>query len=94
MNVRVVRFTDVTDAQLNTMLARIKRGEGPPEGMRYARMEVLYDPDARTAVVVQRFDDAADLEAAASTFAAMDPGETPGTRASVDVCEQVLDLTP
>ena len=94
MNVRVVRFTDVTDAQLNTMLARIKRGEGPPDGMSFARIEVLYDAGDRTAVVVQRFDSAEELEAAAKTLAAMDPGETPGTRASVDVCEQVLDLTP
>jgi hypothetical protein len=94
MNVRVVRFTDVTPAQLTAMLARISRGEGPPEGMKLARLEVLHDPGARTAVVLQRFDSAEDMEEAAKVLAAMDPQETPGSRSSVDVCEQVLDLAP
>ena len=93
MNVRVVRFTDVTDAQMNTMLTRINAGEGPPDGTNFAGLEVLYDADAHTAVVVQRFDSADDLETAARVLAAMDPGETPGTRASVDVCAQMLELT-
>ena len=31
---------------------------------------------------------------AAKIFGAMDPGETPGVRASVDSCEVLLDLTP
>jgi len=94
MNVRVVRFTDVSPDQLNAMLDRVKREEGPREAMRFARLEVLHDADAATAVVVQRYDTESDLEEAARVLAAMDPLETPGRRASVDVCEQVLDLTP
>jgi hypothetical protein len=32
------------------------------------------------------------LEAGARVFAAMDPSETPGTRAAVDLCEVKIDL--
>ena len=31
------------------------------------------------------------MTAGARAFSAMDPGETPGTRASVDVCDVELD---
>jgi hypothetical protein len=31
------------------------------------------------------------MRAGAEAFAAMDPGETPGTRVSVDMCELKLD---
>jgi uncharacterized protein (UPF0335 family) len=92
MNVRVVRFTDVTPEQLNAMVARVEREEGPREAMKFSRLEVFHDAGSGTAVVVQRYDSQADMEEAARVLQAMDPNETPGTRASVDTCEQVLDL--
>jgi hypothetical protein len=53
---------------------------------------MLFDADQGTAVVLQLFDSAEDLRTGAEAFAAMDPGETPGTRVSVDMCEVKLEL--
>ena len=55
-------------------------------------MKVLFDEGQGTAVVLQEFSTAEDMQAAAKVFEAMDASETPGTRVSVDACEQVLDL--
>ena len=38
-------------------------------------------------------DRAEDMEAGSKVFSAMDPSETPGTRASVDMCEVKLERT-
>jgi hypothetical protein len=41
--------------------------------------------------VLQLFDTAEDMRVGAEAFAAMDPAETPGARASVDMCEVKFD---
>ena len=53
---------------------------------------MLYDEGQGTAVVLQYFATAEDMDAGAQTFSTMDPAETPGTRASVDMCEIKLEL--
>ena len=93
MNVRVVRFTGVTQERMDALVARIGGAGGPPEGVTSTGIKVLYDADQQTAVVLQEFATAADLEEGARVLGAMDPGETPGTRASVDACEQLLELS-
>ena len=55
-------------------------------------LKVLFDETQGTAVVLQQFATAADMEAGARVFEAMDPSETPGSRASVDMCELKIDL--
>ena len=87
MHVRVVRFTDVTAERIEELSARINESEGPPPDSRAKGVTVLFDESAGTAVVLQYFDSAEDLAAGEQFFAAMDPGDTPGTRASVDRCE-------
>ena len=72
-------------------MQRVRR---PAAGRDVDRAEVLFDEAQGTAVVIQRFATAADMEEAAKVFEAMDPGETPGTRASVDACEAVVRATP
>jgi hypothetical protein len=52
---------------------------------------VLFDEAQGTAVVLQHFDNAADMKTGGEAFAAMDPAETPGTRISVDMCEMKLE---
>ena len=52
---------------------------------------MLFDADQGTAVVLQLFDGAEEMRVGAEAFAAMDPGETPGTRVSVDMCQLKLD---
>jgi len=89
--VRVVRFTDVDPERVKGVLARVEESEGPPEGIPTTGLQVLLDENQRTAVVTQFFDSEEDMRVGDEKFAAMDPGETPGTRASVDMCELKLD---
>jgi len=92
MYVRVVRFTDVSAERMQQALARIKEAGGPPPGVSSTELKILFDEAQGTAVVLQHFATAEDMEAAAKVFAAMDPSETPGTRASVDACDLKLEL--
>lgn len=91
MYVRVVRFTDVTPERVDALLARIEESDGPPPGVPATGLQMLFDSDHGTAVVLQVFDTADDMRAGDEAFSAMDPGETPGTRASVDMCELKLE---
>ena len=49
--------------------------------------QILHDADQGTAIVIQLFQTADDMSAAEGPLEAMDPADTPGTRASVDRCE-------
>jgi len=94
MYVRVVRFADVSRDRVDGVLARIKESDGPPPGVSTTRLQMLSDADQGTAVVLQYFDTAEDMVAAARVFEAMDASETPGRRVSIDTCEVALDITP
>ncbi len=93
MFVRVVRFTGVTEEQMGNVVKRIQESDGPPPGVEATGIKVMFDAAAGTAVVLQEFPTAEALEAAAKIFDAMDTGDTPGTRASVDACELKLELS-
>ncbi|HEY7934539.1 MAG TPA: hypothetical protein VID48_12025 [Solirubrobacteraceae bacterium] len=92
MYVRVVRFTDVSVERIEALLARIKESDGPPPGVRATGLTVLSDEAQGTAVILQYFATAADMDAGAEVMAAMDAAETPGVRGSVDMCELKLEL--
>jgi hypothetical protein len=81
--VRVVRFTGVTAERVESLVARIDE-TGPPPGTPIRKLQLIFDEAQGTAVVLQYFGTEDDLRAGAETFAAMDPSETPGSRASVD----------
>jgi hypothetical protein len=91
MNVRVVRFTDVTAERIEALRARVE-AEGAPPGVSANSLTVLFDESQGSAVVLQYFESAADMEEAARVLGAMDPTETPGTRASVDACEVAIEI--
>ena len=92
MFVRVVRFTDVDAERLNRLLSEVNESDGPPPGVPAVGLKILFDESQETAVVLQHFASAEDMEAGAKAFEAMDPSETPGTRVSVDACELKLEL--
>jgi len=92
MFVRVVRFTGVTAERMQSLTSRIEAAGGPPPGVTSTGLKVLFDATQGSAVVLQYFPTAHDMEEAAKVFGAMDPSETPGERASVDACELRLDL--
>ena len=87
MYVRVVRFTDVSAERMDELIARLEQSDGPPPDVPATGLNVLFDESQGTAVVLQHFDSAQDMAAGARVFSAMDPADTPGTRASVDMCE-------
>ena len=92
MYARVVRFTDVEPER---MAERVQAGEergGPPVDIPAKQVKIMHDEDQRTAVVIQFFETAEDMAAAEGPLDSMDPGETPGTRASVDRGEIKLEF--
>jgi hypothetical protein len=92
MHTRVVRFTDVSPERAEELVARIRESDGPPPDVPATGLTLLFDEAQGTAVVLQHFATAEDMEAGARVMGAMDPSQTPGTRASVDMCEEKLRL--
>jgi hypothetical protein len=92
MYTRVVRFTDVSRERIDGLLSQIEGSEGPPPGVPSTGISFLYDEAQGTAIVLQHFNSAEDMEEGGKVLSAMDAGETPGTRASVDACEVKLEL--
>lgn len=91
MYVRVVRFTDVTRERAEQLLERIDEAGGAPPDVPTTGVQVLFDESHGTAVVLQFFETAEDMQVGDQAFGAMDPSETPGARASVDMCELKLE---
>jgi hypothetical protein len=91
--VRVVRFSGVDSDRVAALKERVDQNEGPPEGVPATGLRVLLDEEQGTAVVLQTFDSMDDLKAGEEVLSAMDPGDTPGTRESVDRCEVMIDVS-
>jgi hypothetical protein len=87
MYARVVRFTDVSPERIAEVQQRVESAEGPPPGVDSKGMQLLVDESQRTAVFIGHFETEEKMREADAVFQAMDPGETPGTRASIDQCE-------
>ena len=91
MYVRVVRFTDATAERIEGTVARIEESGGPPPGVPTTGLKILFDQAQGTAVAMQYFETAEDMQAGAQALSAMDTADTPGTRVSVDMCEVKLE---
>jgi hypothetical protein len=92
MYVRVVRFTDVSPERIAEIKERVGSADGPPEGVPSTGIQVLADAAQGTAVVLQFFASADDMDAGERVLDAMDTGDTPGTRASVDKTEVLVEM--
>jgi hypothetical protein len=77
---------------MDSMLGRINESDGPPEGVPATGIKVLHDADNGTAVVLQYYASAEDMQTGDRVFNEMDAADTPGTRESVDMCELKLEL--
>ena len=89
MYARVVRFTD---ADIERIQAR--DDEGPPEGVSPKQVQIVYDDSQKTAVVILFFESEQEMRDADTALQAMDSGDTPGTRASIDQGEVVRTIEP
>ena len=87
MYARVVRFTDVSSDRVAEIQQRVKENEGPPEGVISTGFQLLVDESQGTALFIGYFASEEDMKKSSEVLEAMDPSETPGTRASVDICE-------
>ena len=91
MYARVVRFTDVTPERIAEVTSRVEESEGPPPGVDSSAMKLLVDEDQGTAIFIGFFDSEDKLRDGSAVLEQMDAGETPGTRASVDLCEVKME---
>jgi hypothetical protein len=91
MHARVVRFTDVSPERIAQIQARVEEADGPPEGVDSTGMTLLLDESQGTALFVGYFENEEKMREASAIFDSMDSSETPGTRASVDLCEVKLE---
>jgi hypothetical protein len=87
MYARVVRFTEVSPERIAEVVARVEESEGPPPGVDSTGFQLLVDEAHGTAIFVGFFETEEKMRDASAIFEQMDPSETPGTRASVDLCE-------
>jgi hypothetical protein len=91
MYARVVRFTDVSAERIAEIIARVEEADGPPPGVPATGMKLLVDENQSTAIFVGFFETEDDLREGSAVFDQMDSAETPGTRASVDLCEVKIE---
>jgi hypothetical protein len=91
MYARVVRFTDVSPERIAEIVARVEESGGPPPGVDSTRLQLLVDEAQGTATFVAFFETEEKMRDAAAVFEQMDVSETPGTRASVDLCEVAIE---
>jgi len=87
MHARVVRFTDVSPERIAQIAERVEEQGGPPPGVDSTGMQLLVDESQGTAIFVGFFEDEDKMNDASAVFEQMDASDTPGTRASVDLCE-------
>jgi hypothetical protein len=89
---RVVRFTDVTPERIAEIVARVEDSGGPPPDVDSTGMELFYDEAQGTAIFVGYFETEQKMRDASAVFEQMNSSETPGSRASVDLCEIKLQM--
>jgi len=91
MYARVVRFTDVTPDRVDEIVKRVEESDGPPPGVPSVGMQFLFDESQGTAVFVGLFEDEEKMREGAAALEQMDASDTPGTRASADMCEVKIE---
>jgi hypothetical protein len=89
---RVVSFEGVDSNRMREMSQQIQEDERPDD-IPATEIVVMHDPDAGRALVVLFFETEDDYRKGDAALNAMDPGETPGRRASVDKYEVALRRT-
>lgn len=87
MHARVVRFSGVTGERIAQIVSQVESEEGPPPGVDSTGFELLFDEAQGTAIFVAYFETEEKMRDANAVFEQMNASDTPGSRASVDLCE-------
>jgi hypothetical protein len=90
MYARVVRFSEVSADRMAEIQEQVEK-EGPPPDVPAKGVRVIFDEGQSTAVVIFHFDSEDDMRKADDALNAMDTGDTPGSRGSVDQGEVKVD---
>ncbi|HTU13565.1 MAG TPA: hypothetical protein VMF31_00060 [Solirubrobacterales bacterium] len=90
MYARIVRFTDVTSETVQKVKAQVEESDGPPPGVDAKAMKLMFDSEQGTSVFVAFFETEEAMKDADPVFRNMDTSDTPGTRASIDLCEVAI----
>jgi hypothetical protein len=93
MHARVVRFTDVTPDRIREIVDAVEKSDRPPPGVDSSGFQLFVDEAQGTAIFVGFFETEQKMRDASAVFEQMDSSETPGTRASVDLCEVKAEAT-
>jgi hypothetical protein len=93
MYARVVRFTGVSPERIKEVTERVAESDGPPPGVDSTGFQLLVDEEQGTALFVGFFESEEKMRDASAIFEQMDASDTPGTRASVDLCEVKAEAT-
>jgi hypothetical protein len=93
MHARVVRFTDVSSERIAEVVSRVESDDGPPPGVDATGFQLLFDAEQGTALFVGYFETEQKMRDASAVFEQMDASATPGSRASVDLCEIKAEQT-
>jgi hypothetical protein len=91
MFARIVRFTDVTPEGIADVVARIEESGGPPPGVDSVGLQLIYDESQSTALFLGLFETEEKMVEGGKVLDALDTGDTPGTRASIDMGEVQVD---
>jgi hypothetical protein len=89
---RVVSFDGVTAERMADM-KREMEGQGRPEEVPASEIVVLHDSEADRALVVLFFETEDDYRRGDAALNAMEPGDTPGRRASVTRYDVAVRVT-
>jgi hypothetical protein len=81
----------VSQETVDKVRAQVEESDGPPPGVKATAMKMLFDADQGTSVFIAFFANEQDMRDADPIFQQMDPGDTPGDRASIDLCEVVIE---
>ena len=91
MHARVVRFTGVDSDQIKKIVAQVEESDGPPPGVDASAFKLFFDESQGTSIFIAFFETEEKMRAANEVFDQMDRGDTPGSRASVDLCEVMVE---
>jgi hypothetical protein len=91
MYARVVRFTAVSPERIAEIVGQVEESDGPPPGVDSSGFKLFVDEAQGTAIFVGFFETEEKMRDASAVFDQMDSSETPGTRASVDLCEVKIE---
>jgi hypothetical protein len=92
MYARIAKFEGADPEGFDAIKAEIESGDGPPPGIPAKRIIVIGDRSSGTTHTLVFFETEEDMATGDATLNEMTPpSDAPGRRASVDLCEVIVE---